>query len=382
MIILCLSGNNRNSIYALLGILETYGHYIGNDVCLIKLYSKNLELEKLKNEKNFFLFSFSTKDAQASYNELHKLKKVYNKSVFICGGPHPAGAPKDCLNAGFDMVVRGESENIMQKILNPEFKKQKIHKSDKPADLDLYPPFSLKDPHYSLYVEITRGCPHNCYFCQTTKIFGAKPRHRSIENVVKYCEILLKNKLGDLRFVSPNAFSYGSVTGLDINYQALNGLLKSLYNLIKGKGRLFFGSFPSEVRPEFVNDDTISLIKKYCCNKNVMIGAQSGSEKILKKINRNHSIESVFNAVKISIKYGLLPNIDVISGFPFETENDVKDTIKFCENLIEYGCKIHFHKFFPIPGTQFERIQPSGLHPEFKNFLNKWRGKGIIYGNF
>ena len=317
MIILCLSKNNRNSIYALLGILETYGYFINKDVFLHNLKTNDT---KSKAKKNYFLFSFSSNDAGENFAELKRLKKIYKKSVFICGGPHPTGAPNECLKAGFDIVVKGEAENIINDILNIKPLNLQICKYGRFANLDDYTPFPLKDPHYSLYIGITRGCPYNCFFCQTTKIFGTRLRHRSIENILKYCEILIKNKLNDLRFVSPNAFSYGSIDGKSINYEALQNLLQSLHKLVKGKGRIFFGSFPSEVRPEFVNDDTIGLIKKYCNNKNIMIGGQSGSDRILKKINRKHSVRDIINAAAISIKYGLLPNIDILSGFSFETK--------------------------------------------------------------
>lgn len=378
MIILCLSKNNRNSIYALLGILETYGYYLNKDVILYEFKKQNPDISK--NEKHFFLFSFTTNDAVKNYNELQKLKKIYENSIFICGGPHPSGAPQDCLNAGFDIVVQSEAEEIIENILKSTVTDQKICKSDKSVNLDNFPPFPLKDPHYSLYIEITRGCPYNCYFCQTTNIFGPKPKHRSIENITKYCDILLKNNLTDLRFVTPNALSYGSENGININYHAIDNLLKSLYSITKSRGRIFFGSFPSEVRPEFVHEDTISIIKKYCSNKNIMIGGQSGSEKILKKINRKHSVSDIINAAKISLKFGLLPNIDIISGFPFETKKDILDTIKLCDELINLGCKIHIHKFTPLPGTKFKSLPQTDFHPELKNFLNKWMGKGRVFG--
>ncbi len=377
MIILCLSKNNRNSIFALLGILETYGYFIGKDVYLHYLKTNDI---KSKTKKNIFLFSFSSNDAEENFKELKKLKNKFYKSIFICGGAHPTGSPEECLKAGFDMVVHGEAEDIMNEIVNIKSLKSQIYKSERLANLNNYPPFPLKDPHYSLYIEITRGCPYNCFYCQTTNIFGPRPRHRSIDNILKYCEVLLKNNLTDLRFVSPNAFSYGSIDGKSINYKVLQKLLQSLYKLIKNEGRIFFGSFPSEVRPEFVNDDTIALIKKYCNNKNIMIGGQSGSENVLKKINRKHTVNDIIKAAEISLKYNLLPNIDIISGFPFETETDIKETIKLCENLINKGCKIHIHKFTPLPGTHFENLLPSEFHQELKNFINKWIGKGMIYG--
>jgi len=376
MIILYLTKQNRNSIYSLLGILETYNYFITKDIIIFEKLN-NLTIKH--NEKHFFFFSFCTQDAKNHYSILQKLKNICKKSIFVCGGPHPSAKPQECLNNGFNIVVKGEAENIIDEILKiNEF--PKIIESKNKVTLDNYPPYPLKDPHYSLYLEITRGCPYNCYFCQTTKIFGAKPGHRSIENILKYCEILIKNNLTDLRFVTPNAFSYGSEDGIKLNFTQLEKLLFSLHKLTYKKGRIFFGSFPSEVRPEFVNDDTLGLIKKYCSNKKIIIGAQSGSDIILEKLHRKHTVKEVFNAVEIAKKHQIKVDIDIISGFPFETKKDILDTIKFCEKLINTGCRIHFHKFMPLPGTQFENLKSAELFPEMKNFMNKWIGKGLVYG--
>ena len=376
MIILYLTKQNRNSIYSLLGILETYNYFINKDIIIFEKLN-NLSLKN--NEKHFFLFSFSTQNANDNFLILQKLKDVYKRSIFVCGGPHPSAKPQECLINGFDIVVKGGAENIIDEIFKiNEF--PKIIEAKNKVNLDNFPPYPLKDPHYSLYLEITRGCPFNCYFCQTTKIFGAKPVHRSIENILKYCEILIKNNLNDLRFVTPNAFSYGSEDGIKLNFNKLENLLSSLYKLTHKKGRIFFGSFPSEVRPEFVNDDAFGLIKKYCSNKKIIIGAQSGSDIILEKLHRKHTVKEVLNAVEIAKKHQIKVDVDIISGFPFETKKDVLNTIKFCEYLIGSGCRIHFHKFTPLPGTQFENLKSTPYFQEMKNFINKWMGKGLVYG--
>lgn len=376
MIILFVTKQNRSSIYSLLGTLESYNHFINKDIIIAEKLN-NLSIKN--NEKHFFLFSFCTQDANNHYLILQKLKNIYKNSIFVCGGPHPTANPQECLNKGFNIAVKGEAENIINEIFSID-NFPKIIESKNKSDLNNFPPYPLKDPHYSLYLEITRGCPYNCYFCQTTKIFGARPRHRSIENIIKYCEILLKNNLTDLRFISPNAFSYGSENGIKLNFSKLENLLSSLYKLTHKKGRIFFGSFPSEIRPEFVNDDTLGLIKKYCSNKKIIIGAQSGSDLILKKLNRKHTIKDVLNSVEIAKKHQIKTDIDIISGFPLETKKDVLDTINFCEKLISRGCRIHFHKFMPLPGTQFENLKTAELLPEMKNFINKWMGKGLVYG--
>ena len=50
--------------------------------------------------------------------------------------------------------------------------------------------------------------------------------------------------------------------------------------------KIFFGTFPSEVRPEFVTDESAELVRKYCANDSLSLGAQSGSDRILKEIQK------------------------------------------------------------------------------------------------
>ena len=109
--------------------------------------------------------------------------KYKNKVLFIAGGPHPTGDPEGTLKMGFDLVVRGEGEETLIKILknvknNKNFNDVKgiayIGKNDKLIltkrrkwiDLNKYPPLPVKNIKFGA-IEITRGCPYACYFCQT-----------------------------------------------------------------------------------------------------------------------------------------------------------------------------------------------------------------------
>jgi radical SAM superfamily enzyme YgiQ (UPF0313 family) len=67
--------------------------------------------------------------------------------------------------------------------------------------LDALPPFSVVKG----YVEISRGYPHACGYCQTPRMFGHLMRHRSIDTIVEW-----SHRYRDIRFVSPIAFAYGS----------------------------------------------------------------------------------------------------------------------------------------------------------------------------
>ncbi|PMP68522.1 MAG: TIGR04013 family B12-binding domain/radical SAM domain-containing protein, partial [Thermodesulfobacterium geofontis] len=334
--------SNKYSINALLGALEKEELMEKISVYFLKpktsLADEISELLK-KFKKVIIAFSFFTTQIWDIASIIKSLQEVFRqkreKLIFIAGGPHPTGDIKGVLDLGFDFVFVGEAEKsfpefIKALYLNKNFSnikgiaylnenKELIYTGrSKKVDLNSYPPFSLKLNRINP-IEITRGCPFGCYYCQTPRIFGKSIRHRSIENILKYVELLLKRGIKDFRFITPNAFSYGSPDGKTLNLEALETLLKELYKLVKPfGGRIFFGSFPSEVRPEHVTEETLALVKNYTDNDNLVIGAQSGSNRILELCKRGHTVEDVYRAVKLTIKAGLKAKVDFIFGLPGE----------------------------------------------------------------
>jgi len=387
---------NKYSFNTLIGAIE-------NDFEDVKIYfiKKDLiyELKNIlkENEKNILCFSFFTTQIWEIKEIVKKVKNEFgNKIICVAGGPHPTGDPEGVIKMGFDLVFKGEGEEAFIEFLKRIYKDEdykdlkgicfydgKFHYTGKRKliNLDDYPPFSVKYNKFSP-IEITRGCPFSCYFCQVPRIFGGIPRHRSIESICEYVKILKSKNLTDIRFITPNAFSYGSIDGKNLNISKIEDLLFNIRKIIGKKGRIFFGTFPSEVRPEHVNKETVDLILKYTDNDNLVIGGQSGSQRILDLCNRGHKVSDIYNAVEIVIKSGLKANVDFIFGLPDENEEDIRLTIKLMEDLIKMGAKIHAHTFIPLPQTPFEKKGPGKIDKNIKKFISKYIPKGIIYGNF
>jgi len=393
---------NRYSFNALVGALETEEYFDNLKVYFIRYEEElisALEIIIKTYEKVVVAVSFFTTQLWDTYRLIKNLRKRYgNKPLYIAGGPHPTGDPLGTLKMGFDIVVRGEGEEtlieLLQKIDNDEdYRNTKglafidedgtYHFTGKrpPIDLNKYPPFAIKHNKFGP-IEITRGCPFACYFCQTPNIFGTKVRHRSIERICEYVEIMKSKGLTDIRFITPNAFSYGSPDGKTTNIEALEELLKSIKGIIKPRGRIFIGSFPSEVRPESVTKETIDLILKYADQDNLVIGAQSGSQRILDLCHRGHSVEDVYRAVELTLKAGLKANVDFIFGLPGETEEDIKLTIKVIRDLVKMGARIHAHTFMPLPQTPFAKAPAGKIDKSIMNIIKELTPKGIIYGNW
>ena len=213
-------------------------------------------------------------------------------------------------------------------------------------------------------------------------MFSRTVRHLSIETLAHYIEIMSKYGLKDIRFITPNAFSYGSKDGKTVDYHKIKDLLETTRQVIGKNGRIFFGSFPSEVRPEFINDDLVKLVKKYADNDNLVIGAQTGSDRLLNLINRGHTVKDVYNAVKITRKHGLIPNVDFIFGLPGENEEDIRLTLKVIKDLIKIGARIHAHTFMPLVGTPFSNKPPGTLSRELKKQLGRLALERKLYGEW
>ena len=269
--------------------------------------------------------------------------------VTIAGGPQASACWKEVARAA-DYVVVGEGERTLVRLLDaieagtaaPVPGTATADDGLVPADhavlLDAYPPFSLRKG----YIECSRGCPHACAYCQTPRLFPGGMRHRSIGACVEAARAL-----PDVRFVSPNAFAYGS-DGRRPRFEKVRRLLAAL---AQEDATVWFGTFPSEVRPEFVTDEPLELVREYCSNTRVHFGVQSGSDRVLAALGRGHTVTDGLVAVDRVLDHGFVPVVDVILGFPFESDPEQEATLALAEHLARRGCRVHAHRFRPLPGT-------------------------------
>ncbi len=395
--------NNKYSFNALIGALESEAIDEKLNIFFVKnkdVLIRDIKIIESEHERIIVCFSFFTTQLWEIYELLRKLKSKISqeKYIFIAGGPHPSGDPVGTLKTGFDIVVLGEGEEtfveLVQKIIdNQDYMEIKgigrirdnksYHYTGKrkPPDLDKYTPFPIKHGKFGP-IEITRGCPYQCYFCQTSFLFGSIPRHRSIEVICKHIQVMKEKKLTDIRFITPNAFSYGSSDGISLNIPKLEELLIKIRKIIGPAGRIFLGSFPSEVRPEHVTEETLNLIKKYASNDNITIGAQSGSPRMLKICNRGHDVDHIYKSVDLTIKNGFKVNIDFIFGLPGETNEDISLTIDMMKKLSTQGARIHSHSFIPLPMTPFASKKARRIDESLANEIKKLTSRGQAFGDW
>ncbi|XVV09628.1 TIGR04013 family B12-binding domain/radical SAM domain-containing protein [Actinoplanes sp. CA-131856] len=342
------------------------------------------------------LWSFYSPDAAALAEELRQIRALADGPhvTHLAGGVHATAEPVQTLDSGWDMAAIGEGESTLLSLVDAKGDPAgitglayrdatgEVKRSGKAKQRDLndFPGFALKWGRFNA-LEITRGCVYACRFCQTPFMFSAKFRHRSVENVRWHVDRMRERGLRDVRFITPTAMSYGSQTE-EPDLAAVEELLATCREGIGPNGRVFFGSFPSEIRPEHVSREALRLVKKYCDNKNIIVGAQSGSDRVLGAAKRGHGVEEVRRAARLGVEEGFQINVDMIFGMPGEDQGDVDASLGLARELADLGARIHAHTFMPLPGTPWRDAPAGDVAPETISEVDRLSQRGALYGHW
>ncbi len=392
---------NRYSFNALAGAIDTEPELAELPILIAKSPE---ELKKAvaggigRCDRTVVAFSILAPQLEEAGNLAGELRSDLGREItMVAGGPHATADPAAILKAGIDVAFRGESEvsftTALKRLVSGEdcldiagtaFRKDHqviINPRALPVDIDAFPSIS---PRRGMCgpIEITRGCPFACNFCQTSHIFGVRPRHRSVANVVRQVAALRSRKRKVVRVLSPNAFSYGSLDGRQLNLPAIGELLAALDDAVGPQGRVIFGHFPSEARPEHVTPETLDLLRRYADNDEIVIGAQSGSRRMLDACHRSHSVEDVLTAASVARNFGYKVIVDFILGLPGETDQDVRETVEVIEELFRLGARVHPHAFVPLPQTAFACERPGRIHGDILRVLARLEAGRAVYGNW
>ena len=199
-----------------------------------------------------------------------------------------------------------------------------------------------------LDVEIARGCPQTCRFCQA-KSFYAPFRVKSLERNVDF----IKHALNETGFES---FSLLSLSSGDYPY------ITELIKLVPGVTNPHVSFSISSLRPSAISDDLLSAIS--CFRRTgITIVPEAGTERLRNVINKNVRDDEVFKAVELALKYNWKRiKLYFMIGLPTETIEDIDSIVKLIEkiNFIikskNKNMKIHasFSPFVPKPHTPLQ----------------------------
>lgn len=402
---------NGNAISVLIATLDIHPVLMDLEIFLPYLHDSAESLSnKITSFDNiilaFSLFSTQLETVRAKIQE-YKLYYSEKNILVVAGGPHAIGSPQSMLMNGPQLVCTGEGEIVFAEIITYFLNNLTINKNfydglrkiqgiayldksgsliktgkAKSIELDDYPPFSVKRGLIRP-IEITRGCAWNCRFCQT-RSKNVPVKHRSVEVILKYVKHTMEyfiDRRPDIRFVSPNALSYGSLDGRTVSLNKVETLLSRIRILIGPEGKIYFGSFPSEVRPETITKDSVALIKRYTNVEKIILGGQSGSDKVLELSERGHNSQETIRAAKLLLNAGFKVDIDIIFGLPGEGKKEVEETIEHMILLTSMGATIHSHTFMPLVGTPFANKDPGTVHTQYTNLIVDLQNSNQLSGS-
>ena len=368
------------------------------EVYAIDAVEKEFSIQRFIDEirkinPSFILLEVSTPSIEYDLETTQEIKKNLPNTVIALCGPHATYFHKDILEKYkfIDIIIRNEFEYTTLNLCKSLKDKHKLNEVDgisfreknkiiinKDADLiknldDLPLPdresFKIENYQQAFYcgkktalMISSKGCPYQCSFCIWPQVLnGHKHRTRSVKSVVNEIEYLIKNYNVDEIFFDDDTFAISKERIEEFCNEILKRNIKIPWVCM---GRV-----------NIINQEIIQLMKKAGCTQ-IFYGFESGSDKILKAVNKGITKEEMINAVRLTQKDGLVASGSFMFGLPDEDKETVKETINFAKKL--HADFVQFTLAAPFPGTKFYEEAKSLDLLEIKSWSDLDGTKGAI----
>ena len=323
---------------------------------------KKIGYEKTNDQENADCYILNTchirdKAREKVYHEIGRVKKIYKnkkKPILVVAGCVAQAENQEMFNREpyIDLVVGPQSYHK----INDSIKKLSLKNTIEETEFDVESKFSFFDSikndsnKISSFLTIQEGCDKFCNFCVVP--FTRGPEYsRPFDMIIDEAETLIKNGVKEIILLGQNvnAYSYKK----NFKEYRISNILNELSKYSELKRLRYTTSHPKDM--------TEDLIDCYRTNKKLMpflhLPIQSGSNKILKLMNRKHTVEEyidVYERLK-KINNDIEFSSDFIISYPGENEKDFEDTI----NLIKKIGFINSYSFIfsPRPGTNAAKLK-------------------------
>jgi anaerobic magnesium-protoporphyrin IX monomethyl ester cyclase len=363
----------------------------GYPVTLLDNYSGNRSVEEVKLEVRKLVpeivgIGCTSNTYQRCVETAKAVKEVVPDCKIVVGGPHPSFMPESMLqHPEIDCVVMGEGERAMLQLVNlfklgkdkeiSEVQSVAFRKNGQTIknpqsfikDLDTVPfpaRHLLSMPLYDREIDyltvkpvdtmnVIRGCPYNCNWCNVKGLWGNSCRAFSPVRVVSEIEHMVET-LGTkgIYFVGDN---------FTINKERTIRLCKLMTQ------HKLDVEWTCDTGADQISRNVLQEMKAAGC-KTVWFGVESGSPSILKKINRGLTIDQVARTFKLCREEGVQTAVSFMLGIPGETAEDMKLTFKFARKIDPDWC--HFNIFIAYPGCcLYDEIIQKGQYDRLEDFL-------------
>ena len=291
------------------------------------------------------------------FHEIGRIKKIYrgkNKPIMVMAGCVAQAENQEVLSRDpyIDIVIGPQSYHKMNDLLENYISEKKVEETefDSVSKFKYYDGIENKNNSVSAYLTIQEGCDKFCHFCVVPYTRGPE-YSRPFNQIVNEAEQLVKNGVKEITLLGQNVNAYYFQE--NSKEYRISDLINHLDKFNEIKRIRYTTSHPKDM-----TDDLIECYKK---SEKLMpfvhLPIQSGSDRILKLMNRKHKVEDYLD-VYFKIKK-LNPDVefssDFIIGYPGETEKDFSDTLELLEK-IRFINSFSFI-FSPRPGTTAANLE-------------------------
>ncbi|MGB9790644.1 MAG: tRNA (N(6)-L-threonylcarbamoyladenosine(37)-C(2))-methylthiotransferase MtaB [Thermotoga caldifontis] len=297
--------------------------------------------------------------ARQSRQYLRKLRRLNPNALLVAVGCYSHLDADSIKKCGVDLILGNKEKREILTYINEWLQKreQKVEVSQPDYEIDERVNNFLAE-RVRAYVKIEDGCDEYCTYCIVPLARGRKIRSKPVEIVVQEVRNLVSSGYKEIVLTGVNLGRYGRDTGDD-----LARLLRQILKAVPGEFRIRLSS----INVQDISEDLMEMFKnkeKLCPHLHVPV--QSGSNRILKAMNRNYTVEQVLNLLERlrTIDPDFSVTSDIIVGFPGETIGDFEKTLQLVERAV--FSKVHAFKYSDRPGTPASRMKQK-VPPEEKD---------------
>ncbi len=223
---------------------------------------------------------------------------------------------------------------------------------------------SRREDDYKAWVSIIQGCNNFCTYCIVPYVRG-RERSRPIGDIISEVERLVGEGVKEITLLGQNVNSYGKDLRDDVDFADLLAELDTIDGLARIR---YMTSHPRDINQKLIN--TIKKTEKVCEHFHLPI--QSGSSRILKKMNRGYNQKDyldLINSIREVIPDASITT-DFIVGFPGETEEDFAETIRVVEKVrFDMAFTFIYSRRTGTPAAKMEEQVPEEVKKERLNRL-------------
>lgn len=321
-------------------------------------FKKDIE----NNDFNMLVISVTTPTLYTDLLACDIAKEVNPSILTIAKGAHFAADDREVMERvkNLDIAIRGEYElavqelgqnRLLEQILGITYRNNGIIKRNpnRPflENMDILPLPARHLLNNRLYIrpdtgemmtsiQTNRGCPARCVYCLVRTVSGSKILARSPESIANEMRVC-KEQFGIRDFYfRADTFTWDK-----------EWMVKVCQSIVDKKLDV---SWVCNSRVDTIDEERLVRLKKSGCWM-IGFGIESGDQDILNKMKKGTTLQQAIDAVDMCRKYDIKTYLFWVLGLPWETEESIKNTMKFARKI--KGDFAEFHIAYPFPGTDF-----------------------------